>query len=370
MPVKLEMSAPVSSLRVLLVGVGETYHLGAFFRKALQALGHECVFLDERNYLTNDIRDKLAYRLFDKKPAKFRVFNRDLIDLAVRFQPEVVLVTKGSFICPDSLEKIKQRTAAILVNYATDDPFNRKTSGRDIVDGIPFYDFYICSKRAIVDDVRRAGCPNVFFLPFGYEPTIHFPEAAATPEEAERYSSDVTFIGGADADRCPFFEALVDAIPSLRLHLYGGYWDRHPRLRKYHRGVALGREYRLVMGGTKIAPCLVRRANRDGHVMRTFEIPACGAFLLAESTDEHQSLFQDSPAMTYFSTPEELVESVRYYLLHQAERARIAHLGHEKIVRGRNTYKDRVEQILGCATKSAAAPAAGGLRSHSHVCHC
>jgi spore maturation protein CgeB len=334
-----------SPLRVLLVGVGETYHLGAFFRNALQALGHECVFFDERTYLTNDIRDKLAYRLFDKKPAKFRVFNRDLIDLAVRFQPEVVLVTKGSFICPDTLDKIKQRTAAILVNYATDDPFNRKTSGRDIVDGIPFYDFYICSKQAIMDDVGRAGCPNVSFLPFGYEPTIHFPEAAATPEEAERYSSDVAFIGGADADRHPFFEVLVDALPNLNLHLYGGYWDRHPRLRKYHRGFALGRDYRLVMGGTKIAPCLVRRANRDGHVMRTFEVPACGAFLLAERTDEHLEFFSESREMACFSTPDELVEKVRYYLSHEEERAEIARAGHVRCVPA-YSYDNRLKQIL------------------------
>jgi len=80
--------------------------------------------------------------------------------------------------------------------------------------------------------------------------------------------------------------------------------------------------------------------------MRTFEIPACGAFLLAETTDEHQALFQNSQPMTYFSTPEELVERVRYYLAHQEERTNIAHLGHAKIIQGCNTYKDRVEQIL------------------------
>jgi spore maturation protein CgeB len=338
-------ACPSDSLRVLLVGAGGSYHLGAFFQNALQALGHRCAFVDEETYLTNDLRDKLAYHLFDKKLAKFRAFNRDLIDLAVRFQPEVVLITKGSFIRPDTLKKIKQRTAAILVNYATDDPFNRKTSGRDIVDGIPFYDFYICSKRAIMDDVRRAGCPNVSFLPFGYEPTIHFPEAAATPEEAERYSSDVAFIGGADADRHPFFEALVDAIPSLKLHLYGGYWDRHPRLRKYHRGFALGREYRLVMGGAKIAPCLVRRANRDGHVMRTFEVPACGAFLLAERTDEHLEFFSESREMACFSTPDELVEKVRYYLSHEEERADIARAGHVRCVPA-CSYDNRLKEIL------------------------
>src|SRR5438105_4004563 len=76
-----------NSLRVLIVGVGEAYHLGAIFHRALQKLGHECAFLDERAYITNGLRDKLAYHLFDKKPAKFSAFNRDLIELAVKVQP-------------------------------------------------------------------------------------------------------------------------------------------------------------------------------------------------------------------------------------------------------------------------------------------
>ena len=342
-----------SSLRVLLVGVGEAYHVGAIFRKTLQKLGHECAFLDERAYITNGIKDKLAYRLFDKKPAKFGAFNRDLIELAVKFQPEVLLVTKGSFICADTLAQIKQRTPASLINYATDDPFNRRTSGRHIVDGIRYYDVYICTKRAIMDDVRGAGCARAVFVPFGYEPTIHFPEQPVTTEERERYHSDVAFIGGADTDRHPFFEALVDAIPSLNLHLYGGYWDGHPRLRKYHRGFAVGRDYRLIMACTKIAPCLVRRANRDGHVMRTFEIPSCGGFMLHERTPELLELFKEGQEVACFSSIEELASKIEYYLAHPEERHAIARAGYARCV-PEYAYDSRVKEILAIMTKTSA----------------
>jgi spore maturation protein CgeB len=341
-------------LRVLLVGVGEFYHLGAFFQKGLRDLGLECVFIDEGTYVRNSIGDKLAYHFFDKKPRKYLAFNRDLVRLAVKFQPDVILATKGAFISPDALLQLKHRTPAVLVNFATDDPFNRKTSGHHIVEGIRFYDVYICTKRAIMADVRRSGCRTVLFLPFGYEPSLHFPEQPLTAEERNRYTSDVAFIGGADADRIPFFEALLDAIPNLNLQLYGGYWDRYPRLRKYHRGFALGRDYRLVMAGTKVAPCLVRRANRDGHVMRSFEIPACGAFMLAERTDEHLELFCESQEMACFSTPEELGEKVRHYLCHENERKHVAHRGHAAVTAGSNSYRDRVGQILQyCTAKFA-----------------
>src|SRR5579872_3865246 len=193
--------------------------MAAFFERALKDLGHQCLFVDERKYLGNSMGESIAYRLCDKKPLRYRQFNRELVDLAAKFQPEVMLATKGSFISPEALVEIKRCNGPLLVNYATDDPFNRRTSGRHIVEAIPHYDLYVCTKRAIMDDVRRAGCPKVVFVPFGYEPSIYYPEQPLSGEEQARYRSDVAFIGGADADRYPFFEALVNAIPGLDLHL-------------------------------------------------------------------------------------------------------------------------------------------------------
>jgi glycosyltransferase involved in cell wall biosynthesis len=195
-------------------------------------------------------------------------------------------------------------------------------------------------------DVQAAGCPRVIFVPFGYKPTVHYPEKPAAPEEHTRFDSDVVFIGGCDADRVPYFEALVKGLPNLRLHLYGGYWDRHSLLRRYYRGFALGRHYRLALGAAKIALNLVRRANRDRHVMRSFEIPACGAFMLAERTEEHLEWFEEGKEAAYFDSPDELVEKVRYYLSRDDERQRIAEAGHRKVTLGGHTYKARLIQIL------------------------
>ena len=331
-------------MKVLLVGVGEFYHTGAFFERALKELGHECLFLDEQKYVGNRFGESIAYRLWDKKPLKYREFNCELVSLAAKFKPELMLATKGSFISPEALIEMKRCSGALLVNYATDDPFNRRTSGRHIVDAIPHYDVYICTKRAIMDDVRRAGCPTVVFVPFGYEPSMYYPEPL-TEEERARFRSDVAFIGGADADRYPFFEALLDAIPDLDLDLYGGYWDRHPRLKKCHRGFATGRNYRLVIAGTKIAPCLVRRANRDGHVMRTFEVPACGGFMLHERTPELLEFYDEGKEVACFASVEELVTKVQYYLTHVEEREAIAGAGHARCVPA-YSYVERMSTIL------------------------
>jgi spore maturation protein CgeB len=195
-------------------------------------------------------------------------------------------------------------------------------------------------------DVQAAGCRRVIFVPFGYKPSVHYPEKPATPEEFARFDSDVVFIGTCDTDRAPYLETLVETLPDLFLHLYGGYWDRHSLLSRYHRGFALGRDYRLALGAAKIALNFVRHANRDRHTLRSFEIPACGAFMLAERTEEHLEWFEEGKEAAYFDSPDELVEKVRYYLSRDDERQRIAEAGHRKVTLGGNTYKDRLIQIL------------------------
>lgn len=336
-------------MRVLLVGIGEFFHVGAFFRNALDALGHERAFVDESAYLQPSMRShfhKAAYRLLRRRPLTYWKFNRDILERAKEFRPGIVIITGGRHISPQTLAQLRADTGAMLVNYATDDPFNPLNSSAALLGGIPFYDLYACTKRAIMADVGRAGCPNVCFVPFAYEPSLHFPEQPRSPDERSRFESDVVFIGGADADRSPYFEALVKAMPGVQLRLYGGYWDRFPQLRCFHCGFALGRDYRLAVGAGKISPCLIRKANRDGHAMRTFEIPACGGFLLTERTEEHLELFKEGAEVDFFDSAEELTDKTNYYLSHENQRVRMAMAARSKIMTGKHTYRDRLQEIL------------------------
>jgi hypothetical protein len=340
-------------VRILLVDSTQFYPANPLFLEGLEQLskqnGYQFDFVDEGIFLqplASSLIHKAAYRLLGRRPLSYWAFNRTLLERARDLRPDVVLVVKGAYIAPNTLRVIKQETSAVLVNYATDDPFNSVSNTRDLVKGISCYDLYVCQKKAIMDDVRRTGCKIVTYLPIAYKPSVHFPEKAATRAEKAHFSSDVVFVGGCDHERIPYFHSLVRQLPDIDLHLYGGYWDRDPVLRRYHRGFAMGRDYRLALGGTKIAVNLVRRSNRDGHTMRTFEVPACGAFMLAERTEEHLELFNEYKEIACFGSTEELVEKVRYYLAHGAERERIAKEGYRRVTSFENTYKDRLVQIL------------------------
>ncbi|HEU5103053.1 MAG TPA: hypothetical protein VFU22_28720, partial [Roseiflexaceae bacterium] len=154
-------------MRILLIGSGDFYHIGAFFRDALTDLGHYFSFLDENSFLRplrSSKMHKIAYRLLGRRPLTYWALNRQIIRLARMFRPEVILVTKGAYISPNTLATVRQETNAFLVNYATDDPFNPANQTADLVAGIPLYDLYACTKRAMMEDIRRAGCREVAYV--------------------------------------------------------------------------------------------------------------------------------------------------------------------------------------------------------------
>ncbi len=354
MPNLIEVPPPATNMRVLLFDTTAYEPVTPLFLSALRELAGnqthvtDYCFVDEAGFgcRCGSLLARAARRILKMPPLDRANLNRSLLQRALVFKPSAVLVCKGAYLFPETLASIKRETGAALINYATDDPFNPRACTRELIASIPLYDVYACTKRAIMDDVRNAGCKNVIYLPFAYKPEVHFPEVPREPEDVKRFACDIAFIGGCDSDRIPYFTELLRRIPNLNLRLYGGYWNRHPVLRRYWRGFVVGREFRMAIGGAKISLNLVRRANRDGHVMRSFEIPACGGFMLAESTSEHLEIFGSTDSAVYFSTPEELAAKAEYYLPREEQRAATASRFYTAITTAKHSYLDRVRALL------------------------
>lgn len=342
-------------MRILYAETTAYYPSSAHFLEALEHLHArglcEYRFLDEAKFINpaRSLAERIGARIVGRAMRGYRELNHALVEQADAFRPDLVLIGKGGHFAAETLRAVKRSCGATLVNWATDDPFNPADNSRDLLESIPLYDLYVCTKRAVMPDVVRAGCANVIYVRFGYKPAVHFPETAANEDERRRFACDVMFAGSADSDRVPYFETLVQEIPDLRLHLYGGFWNRSPSLKPYARGVVTGRDYRLAISGAKICVNLVRRANRDDHVMRTFEIPACAGFMLTEQTSAHAELFGSQHTAIFFSSPDELVAKVKFFLDRDADRSSIAASMHRLICGHANTYADRLDQILDAA---------------------
>ena len=338
-------------MRILLVDSTRYFPSTPLFLEALVEVGaeegHEFHFVDEAatmHPLEATNAHRIFYRLSGKRPLGYWAFNRDLVMRAKEFMPDVVLVVKGALISPASLDEIRRIHRPFLINYATDDPYNRRSNNPRIVENLSRYDLVASPRKAALGDIERAGT-RAEYVRFGYKPDVHFPESPPD-DRSRRFECDVAFIGAADADRTPFFEAVTRELPHATLALYGGDWQRFRSLAKHHRGGVTGQLYRYAVAGAKICVNLVRRANRDDHVMRTFEIPACGGFMLAEDTDEHRRIFGEDGA-AYFRDPQELADQIRRFLLQPHDRERIAGTGREVVTSGHHSYADRLKEIFG-----------------------
>jgi spore maturation protein CgeB len=160
----------------------------------------------------------------------------------------------------------------------------------------------------------------------------------------------VLFVGGADLDRASFMSEFLRTGP--RVALVGGYWERFPAMRPYALGQRTPEVLRWLTAAAKVNLCLVRQANRDGHVMRSFEIAAVGGCMLAEDTAEHRELFgPDGESVVYFRTACEAAERARSLLADRAERARLSEAVRARVSGGAHTYRDRLSSMLRLARK-------------------
>lgn len=275
---------------------------------------------------------------------------REFIKTVAKTKPDLILILKGWFFSPSMLAYMrKAHPETILFCFNPDNPFNTWHFGSNnswITKSIPLYDAYFIWGKFLIDQLKSSGAPRVYYLPFAYDPEIDYP-VRPTPEDKAQLGSDIVFVGTWDKEREFWLSHLTD----FNLGIWGGdYWItrcKNKKLRQCYKGNAEHGEFlSKVLASCKISLNILRLQNKTSHNLRTFESPACGAFVLAERSAEAQGFFAEGKEAAYFSTPAELKEKVIYYLDHQQEREKIAEAGYQRLRSSGYTYLESVQQIL------------------------
>ncbi len=343
------MLSPVRSslriMRILVVGNPHPIHVGAHFFHAACSSDFATSMCDTR--LAFDAPwpvVKFNWHLRKHRPPRLYAFGAHVIETCYCFKPDVLLCTGLAPLDSNILKKIG-RLGIQRLNFLTDDPWNPAHYAPWFFDALPAYDCVFSPRQANLDELRHAGCHTVNYLPFAYNPDIHFVGSLEPDEPHKTFACEVMFAGGADHDRLPWITALIRH--QFHTALYGGYWERYAETRRYTYGLADMETLRRAVAGAHVSLCLVRRANRDGHVMRSFEIPAMGGCMLTEDTPEHREIFgAEGEAVVYFRTIDEMIAKLRWLLDHPDERQRLATAAHRLITGGQHTYRDRLMTML------------------------
>jgi spore maturation protein CgeB len=336
---------PAGTPELLIVGNPEPFHVGAHFLAGARSMGIPAQIVDVRRASASSrLCVKWNWWFRGRRPARLSEFDAEVAASCRRFRPKLLLTTGVAPVSKAALEEIGG-LGVQRVNYSTDDPWNPAHLAPWFLAALPSYDQVFSTRRSNHGDFIHLGCKSVGYLPFGYATEIHFPEKSQGSKEREQLASDVLFIGGADTDRLPYIAALISE--GHRLALYGGYWDRNTLTKPFTHGNGDPAELRKATAAAKVVLCLVRRANRDGHVMRTFETAATGACMLVEDTAEHREIFgADGESVVYFRDQSTMLTCLKELLADEPLRCRLKQAAYERIVSGRNTYRDRLMAIL------------------------
>jgi hypothetical protein len=331
---------------LLIVGTRMHYGVAGCMCDELRARGQKVGFIELYPDWSRSIAHRVLARLLPGVTPQVMRANRHIAraiaDDAVRF----VIVTNGRELDPDVISQARQslaRRGGGIACFLCDDPFNPVHRCASWLRALAEYTVVVSTKRQVVPDLVAVGCRHVQYARFGYHPPIHRP---VDPQAMGFVRCDIGFAGTADADRLPILGGLAEGTSDLSFNLYGHRWSAHPALREIAQPPVTGLQYSAAMRAATVCPCLVRRANRDGHVMRSIELPAIGAFMLAERTEEHQEMFDEGVHCDYWGSVEELIDKSRWYSSNPRRAACIAHTGHAHVIAAPNTYADRALEIV------------------------
>ncbi len=338
-------------MSILIVGNDGGTNIGRSLIQAAHALGLTAELADSAAaYAAPRAIARVNWWLRGRRPTHLGTFSAAVRDRCRRMRPSVLIATGLAPIDAATLRDVRA-LGVTTVNFLTDDPWNPAFRSTWFLDALPFYDRVFSPRRSNIGDLVHHGCPFVDYLPFGFDPALFFPEAPPVSDRP-RYSADVFFAGGADADRRPFLAALLAA--GFTVSLYGAYWERYPETRRAARGHGHPQELRYAISEARVCLGLVRRVNRDGHAMRSIEVPAAAGCFLAERTDEHLEIFgPDDEAVTYFDDVRGMVQAVARLVGDESRRRRLAARAHAIIRDGAFTYADRLMSLAGVSDRVA-----------------
>lgn len=324
-------------------------------RRALERLGWRALGFDTTPYgrYRNRVLRSAAARLNVGPPV--RRMNRDVLDFmqTTSERIDVILIDKGKWLWPETLLEIKRASGATLVHFTPDPQLNHHRS-RHFQACIPIYDVLFTTKPFEMEGYRRRGARSIHLVHQSYDGSRLYPRELSRTER-DVYGADVSFIGHCEPHYANTLR--VASSSGARMRVWGPGWPRYARWHRWARAIVAGNgvwadDYARALNATSIGLCFLSKKIPETTTTRSFEIPGCGTFMLAERTEHHLELFREGVEAEFFDNDKELVEKIRFYLANLGKRQAIAAAGYARCLRSGYDDLSRMHQVMALVTQT------------------
>ena len=315
--------------------------------RALNRLGIGIVRFDTTPYLMQGwrIEQTLAHRLNVGRGVS--ALNTALCQSSDVLDADIIWIDKGVWIHRRTLAYLKdQSRCRIAVHYTPDAHFADNRS-RHFESCLPLYDLAVTTKPFEVPAYRLHGARRTLCVLHGYGAFL--PRERHCLARRAKLASDVCFIGHYQSH----YARQLRAVASKRfdLRVWGSKWPRYTRYSRWARQCVAGNglwgdEYVSGLASSKIALGLLSRRIPEAMTTRSFEIPAVGTFMLAERTNDHQTLFEEGVEAEFFGSKRELCDKIGFYLSRDGLRQRLAARGQQRCLRSGYSALEQLRRVL------------------------
>jgi spore maturation protein CgeB len=276
--------------------------------------------------------------------------NQEIIRLVEREKPDILFY--GDFdglVYPETLRHIKDRTSTTTLHWFCDDQWRFDSFSKDYCWN---FDYCITTDREALPKYKAIGYEKVILSQWAANQHIY-------KKRNMPYMHEISFVGQPHGVRRETIDQLKKE--NIRVAVFGNGWRTNLFKKKWNRlinklnlglfrlntGMISHPKMLEVFCSSKINLNLSSNSSGLGAQMkgRHFEIPACGGFMLTDYNEEIEQYYAIGKEVECYSSFEELIDKIRFYLAHDKEREEIARAGHERTLRD-HTWDKRFKEIF------------------------
>ncbi|OPJ54645.1 CgeB family protein [Clostridium oryzae] len=262
--------------------------------------------------------------------------NRQLINLVEKEKPDILF----NILFDDEIEKetflyIKENTKTVLINWFCDDQWRFKSTS---IKWCWCFDYCITTYAKAVNEYKKIGYNNIILSQWACNNYTYY-------KKNLDYKYDVSFVGQPHSNRREVINKLKDNGIDVKCFGYG--WNLEaPNSSRISQDDMID-----VFNSSKINLNLANSSSSDAPQQikgRNFEVPACGGFLLTSDVEELNRYYRIGKEVVVYSSFDDMVEKIRYYLKNNIEREKIAEAGYIRTIQ-EHTYEKRLINIFSFA---------------------
>lgn len=292
--------------------------------------------------ITNKIYRKLFYYQNEI------LINKLLVNEIENFKPDVLLISKGINIFPETIILFKNRSIQVI-NWNPDDFFNNHNTSKHLLNSLSLYDYVFSARQHLFDEYKSAGIKKPIYLEWYYIPWLH-----KMSEKLDNVENKITFIGTYSKRR----ETIINSIDrSFPIEIWGAGWGfSNVRFKKHislKNKVLSQSDFPNIISRSLINLNILTLENRDLTNLKLFEITASFGLLLTEYNEITNGILKEN--CFYYNANDhvrmnEKIESIfnknnNELICEQRQN------GFNRIVQNHHSITDRVGTLIDTITK-------------------